>query len=163
MTKKTEEYIHSILERMNATEKDIYSELTDYCIAMGLNPKKVNKKNMAVIDFMNPKKNYAILRFGVDDTQNTVFGLRYYASEQYSEKFHDAIRAIIDSYKGDYVGCYQCGNCQGHYIYHHPDGKEYVRCGFAFVSIQNITMDDVPEIKRLIERQNQFYNEKAEA
>ena len=157
MTKKMEEFINGIIEELPKEEQEVYKELTAFCLSLGLNPKKVNKKDTTAIDFMNTKKNYSILRFGLD-SQGTIFGLRYYASEQYAEKFHQAIREIIDSYKGEYVGCYNCGNCQGHYIYHHPDGKEYVRCGFAMVPVQGITMEDVPEVKRLIENQNELYN-----
>lgn len=161
MASKIELHINSILEQTNESVRGAFKELSDFCISIGLKPKKVYKKNVLAVDFINAEKNYAILRFGVNQDKEVIFELRYYASEHYSEKFHDAIRLIIESYKGDYVGCYNCGNCQGRYVYY-SDGKEYVRCGFAFVPVPTITREDVPEIKRLITAQNEFYRKQAE-
>ncbi|MDF2588602.1 MAG: hypothetical protein K0S41_2443 [Anaerocolumna sp.] len=155
---KLDLYIDKILEKMNITEKDMYRELIDFCTSINLRPKKVYKKNYLAIDFLNKNKNYSIMRFGINENHNIIFELRYYASRQYSQKFHEAIRKIIESYKGEYVGCYKCGNCHGNYTYTYPDGTTFIRCGFALIPVENITDNDIPEIKQLIDIQNQIYN-----
>ena len=155
---KLDLYIDEILEKMNMTEKDMYRELIDFCTSINLRPKKVYNKNIHAVDFLNTNKNYSIMRFGINENQDTIIELRYYANKQYSEKFHDSIRKIIESYKGEYVGCYKCGNCQGHYTYTYPDGTTFVRCGFSLIPVGNITVNDIPEIKHLIGIQNEAYN-----
>lgn len=154
---KPDLYIDKILEKMNMTEKDMYRELIDFCTSINLRPKKVYNKNFLAIDFLNTNKNYSIMRFGIKVNHSIIFELRYYANRQYSEKFHEAIRKIIESYKGEYVGCYKCGNCKGHYTYTYPDGTTFVRCGFSLIPVENITDNDIPEIKHLIDIQNQVY------
>lgn len=155
---KLDIYLDEILKKMNITEKDRYRELADFCKSINLRPKKVYNKNFLAIDFLNTNKNYSIMRFGIKENLNIIFELRYYANRQYSEKFHEAIRIIIESYKGEYVGCYKCGNCQGYYTYTYPDGTTFVRCGFSLIPVENITDNDIAEIKHLIEIQNQVYN-----
>ena len=148
---------------MNEQDQKLYQELANYCQAAGLKPKKIYKKNTLGIEFVHTGTNCSIVRFGINQSDEPTFEMRYFANKQYPEKFHDAIRAIIESYKGEYVGCYKCGNCQGQYKYQYPDGRKFVRCGFALVPVTNILMEDLPEIQKMIDVQNQFYTAKASA
>lgn len=157
---------------MEAADKIVYSDLVSYCLSISLKPKKVYKSNVLAVDFIHMNQNNAvvfnantIIRIGIDQNKKPIFAFRYYASKQYSEKFHEAIKNEIDSCKGEYKGCLQCGkkHCKTRYIYKHPNGKSYIRCGFGFVTINNITKQDIPEIKGLIETQIKFYNEAIES
>lgn len=161
-------YLDKIIDKIETSSRPVCRELIDFCLSLPLKPKKVNKPNISAVDFMNTTNNNMIFRIGILENGTIVFKLRYYASQDYSELFHQVIRDEISVYKGEWIGCYQCGKengtkkkqCHTRYIVQMTDGKAYIRCGFAPVSIESVTISDLPEIKRLIIAQNTFFHEK---
>jgi hypothetical protein len=97
-----------------------------------------------------------------------VFGLRFSACREYSEKFAAAAKKAIDR-KPDCAPCLtgECRYCAGEpethvYSYVDPAGERKYVCGAWSLEVPDIAPGDVGEIKRLI-REEHIYLMKHQA
>jgi hypothetical protein len=146
--------IETLINTLPEQDKEIYKEIAEFALNLGYKPQKVNKEGFT-LDFINNTTRKKILKLAKDD-----FRLKFYASDNYSQKFQDGIKKVIEDFGGRYTGCYGCGRCnnglQG-YDYHYSDGKVIFRCGSELISVKGITSEDIPEIKQLMTTQDNYF------
>lgn len=150
--------IEALIDTVPEQEKAMYREIAEFALSLGYKPQKVNKEGFT-LDFINNTKRKKILKLAKDDIR-----LKFYASDNYSQKFQDGIKKVIEAFGGKYTGCYGCGRCdngiQG-YDYQYPDGKVIFRCGSELIAVKGITAEDIPEIKRLMKTQDAYFKKKS--
>ena len=165
--------VSDLLSLMNADDKIIYKQIIDLLMEFGYMPQKQNSGGALVLDFKNNKLKEKIAKIGVKDTAGkTGLSLKFYASSDYSQKFSDGVRdrcgwwlsdngiKYVKIIQNKYIACLSCGKCNNYrkaYKYQYPDGKTVICCGGELIRVQNITIDDVDEIKRLIREQHEFF------
>jgi hypothetical protein len=148
--------IDELINTLPEHEKGLYQEIAEFALSLGYKPKKVNKYGFT-LDFTN-NMNKKILKLAKDD-----FRIKFYANENYSQKFQDGIKKVIEEFEGRYTGCYGCGRCENNlegYNYSYSEGKNVFRCGSELIGVKGITTEDIPEIKKLIETQDKFFRNK---
>jgi hypothetical protein len=143
--------------------KVMFKEIAEYAISLGYLPKKAKSKDFA-LEFSKSKVNRTIMKMVIhcSGTNKHIpeLRLKFYTNKDYSDIFKQGIRTVIEEFGGKYTGCYGCGRCKGElegYTYEYADGTKVFRCGNELISIQNISQENVPEIKALIEEQNEFF------
>lgn len=154
-TEKQKNLIKEFLGTLTTEDSIIYSEIMEYLMQLGYTPIKCKTSGFG-LDFYNSKLKQKIAKFYKGD-----FRLKFYANDNYSVKFSNAIKRVIEEFDGKYTGCYGCGRCKGKlkgYIYVYGDGRKVFRCGSELLDISAITSADIPEIKKLITVQNQFFS-----
>jgi hypothetical protein len=148
--------IEELVSMLPEQDKGVYQEIAEFVLSLGYKPKKVNKYGFT-LDFTNNSTNKKILKLAKDD-----FRLKFYASKEYSQKFREGIKKVIEEFGGRYTGCYGCGRCEKDllgYTYRYQDGKEIFRCGSELIAVKGITNEDIPEIKKLIQTQDEFFRQ----
>jgi hypothetical protein len=163
--------LNDLLLSMNDKYKSMFLELAEYATNLGYNPVR-NKTQDVTIDFRKNKIKKTIMKMEVHEQKHNGYKygernvpglrLRFFASKEYSDIFKNGIKHVIEEYDGKYTGCYGCGRCdrtEG-YIYIYPDGRQVYRCGSELISIFDFTEQDIPEIKKLMKSQSDFYDVK---
>jgi len=137
-------------------------------------PQKQKSGGVLALDFKSNKLKEKIAKIAVKDTadKKTGLSLKFYASSDYSQKFSDGVRDRCEWWLSDngikyvkiiedkYIACLSCGKCNNYrkaYKYKYPDGKIVICCGGELIRVQNITIDDLYEIKKLIRKQHEFF------
>lgn len=138
-------------------EKVIFSAIASYAFSLGYKAWKDKTKSPSYTFTHNRVKKH-ILRFS-SIKGKPIIKMKFFASQNYSAFFHEAIRTAIEEYDYKYTGCYGCGNCKGTegYTYKYPDGREYYRCGTELIEITDIENVPVPEIIGLFKKQHDYY------
>ncbi len=168
MTAKQSALIEEFVNQINPEYRNLYRSLAEYAVSYGYTPSRCKTSDLT-IDFKNNKLKKTIMKFTLQEERHDGFGygerdvpglrLCWFAATEYSEKFHAAIKRVIEEFDGKYTGCYGCGYCKGMpqgYTYTYPDGRKVFRCGRERISVFNITETDLPEIKRLMDAQAQY-------
>jgi hypothetical protein len=150
--------IEALIDTVPEQEKAMYREIAEFALRLGYKPQKVNKEGFT-LDFINNTTRKKILKLAKDDIR-----LKFYANDNYSQKFQDGIKKVIEDFGGKYTGCYGCGRCdngiQG-YDYQYPNGKVVFRCGSELIGVKGITVEDIPEIKQLMKTQDAYIKKKS--
>jgi len=160
----------------NDEDKLICKQITEFLLGLGYIPKKQKGKGFA-LDFKNNKLNEKIAKLGIGNNNCLNASMKFYASDNYSQKFKeglqgycdwlftDAGKKYVNEIDGKYISC-GCGKCNGFdgaYKYEYPDGKFVIRCGKELVRVRNLTVGDIGEIIRILEAQHNFFIKNASA
>ena len=140
------------------TVKKIYSEIANFTYALGYKVKRAKTKDINYV-FTNSKTKEHMLKFSYIDNK-PILKMKYYASSNYSDFFHEGVKNAIEEFNFKYTGCYKCGKCkdvlQG-YTYDYPEEKKYFRCGRELIELPPLTKNIVPEILHLLKKQHEYY------
>ena len=166
LTEKTKQLLKDFIAELPESYRDMFQEIAEYAISFGYTPKKTKSKDFA-LDFSKSKVMRTIMKMEVHDNaiKNNLPGLRlkFYANKEYSDIFKQGIQRVIEEFDARYTGCYGCGKCKGElegYTYTYPDGKNVFRCGGELIAIHGFSPKDIPEIKVLIQGQDEFFMKK---
>lgn len=163
--------INEFLPSIDTNYHPMFLDLAEYSVSLGFNPVR-NKTHDVSIDFRNNKIKRAIMKMEAKEQKHDGFTygardipglrLRFFAAKEYSEIFKRGIQNVIEEFEGRYTGCYGCGRCDGTegYIYQYPDGRQVYRCGSELLSIFDFSEQDIPENKKLLKMQADYYFEK---
>lgn len=146
------------LNSLNEEDKKIYSEIANFANELGYKVKRAKTKDINYV-FTSSKTKKHLLKFSYIDSKPQL-KMKFYASKDYSNIFHDSIRETIEEFNFKYTGCYKCGRCKRTpegYTYEYADGRKYFRCGSELIALPSITVDDVPEVLRLLKIQHEYY------
>ena len=95
-----------------------------------------------------------------------MFWLRFSASEEYTQVFHDAVNRRSEAWvkRGQYwqptTKC--CAACRGiprFYRHTADDGNSFDFCGGFTKYVPGVTSNDVPEILRMIKKQDEHFTD----
>lgn len=146
------------LNNLNCEDKKIYTEIANFAYELGYKVKRAKTKDINYV-FTNSKTKEHILKFSYIDNK-PILKMKYYASDDYSDFFHEGVKNAIEEFNFKYTGCYKCGKCkdvlQG-YKYEYPEGKRYFRCGRELIELPSLTRNIVPEILHLLKKQHEYY------
>jgi type II restriction/modification system DNA methylase subunit YeeA len=168
MNDKHKAILEGFLTQIDQAYVSMFDELAEYAIELGYNPVR-NKTNDVTIDFRRGKIKKSIMKIevneqkhgGYDYRERNIPGLRlrFFAAKEYSDIFLYGIRRVIEEFGGKYTGCYGCGRCDGSegYTFIYSDGKQIYRCGSELISIFDFTDTDIPEIKKMLKTQADYY------
>ena len=146
--------IEDFLIKQDESDRAFYRPIIDLLTCLGYSPKRTASATFG-LDFRHPGLDQTIAKFYPHD-----FRLKYYASHDYSEKFHTSVKNVIEEFQGKYTGCYGCGRCGEEllgYTYVYEDGRKVFRCGRELNTIPNASIEDLEEIMRLIQAQHDFF------
>lgn len=168
MKDKHKAILEEIFTQIDQSYSLMFNELAEYAIGLGYNPVR-NKTNEVTIDFRRSKIKKSIMKMeaneqkhdGYDYGERNIPGLRlrFFAIKEYSDIFLHGIQHVIEEFGGKYTGCYGCGRCDGSegYTFVYSDGKQIYRCGSELISIFDFTDNDIPEIKKMLKMQADYY------
>lgn len=162
-TLKQSELIDSLLSLMNDDDISLCKPVIDSLLNLGYVPKK-HKKSTFVVEFEMYGR--IIVKIEINHQGVLVFWLRFSASAEYSQIFQDAVKRRPEAWikrnqdweNQDLQKC--CGLCKGNpRFYHHinDNGNKIERCGGYTIAVPGVTVDDVPEILRLIKEQDDYF------
>lgn len=155
--------LEEFYQQLSVKDMNIYCEIADYAAQLGYKPKKAKTQALNFV-FNNNKTKKHIMKFSIEKG-NPVLKMKFYATAAYSHIFRESLRAVVEEFNYKYTGCYNCGKCKDKlegYEYSYEDGRTYFRCGGELISLLPITDKEVPEIKKLLHAQHEYYLEKDE-
>ena len=166
MTKKQEDLLNAFLAGLALEDEAIYRDIAMYLSELGYKPNKQGTR----ITFLHPKHTKQIAKMGMSKGKAPhvkppwpVFKLRFSACKEYSQRFADAISAVVAGYPNSYARCIDgdCGYCAGEPATHvytctGPDGQVKTCCGAVALHIPDITARDLDEIKRLLREEHSY-------
>lgn len=144
--------------------------MINYLLELGYRVKK-RKKATFSIEFKKYGRMIVKLEHGkqyiTDSMPYFSFWLRFSASDEYSKVFQDAVnnrsKAWIkrDQYwqPKDDDCCELCKGKPRFYRYTREDGTSFEGCGGYTKRVHGVTLDDVPEILRMIKEQDEHFEE----
>jgi len=157
---KQNKLIDIFLSMIDDDKKLIYSPILSYLIELGYKPQR-QKTQDYVIAFKHTLHGKQIAKIGIHQKERTVFfALRFSACVKYSQKFSDVIRDMVLSSNQFIPMCDICKLCKGDkHVYTHelPGGEKVSRCGAYAYEIPDITVEDISEIKRLLNEQHAYF------
>jgi hypothetical protein len=139
-------------------QKKLFQIVADHALSINYKPKKLKTKT-TTFSFINPMLKKTIVKFTVRKKE-PVLAMRFCASQNYSEFFHEQIRRTIEEFDYRYTGCYGCKKCKRElegYTYTYKDGRKYFVCGNALIELSEPSMANIDEIRNLLNAQNEFY------
>ncbi|MCL2064152.1 MAG: hypothetical protein FWG98_07250 [Candidatus Cloacimonetes bacterium] len=161
-TPKQKELINTFISQLSNDAKQIYEPVVEHLLKLGYVPKKV-RENIA---FTHPVLNKYMVKMGIKKGKHPVpfLALRFSACRDYSQRFADIVKSPISKYPHKIPGCLEnkCSWCLGEpeshiYSYTFPDSETKYHCGAYVPEIPNISLDDVPEILKLITEQDKYF------
>lgn len=168
MKVKHKEILDELFSNIEGKYAAMFRDLAEYAVSLGYNPVR-NKTKDITVDFRKSKIKKTIIKMEAHEQNHDGYKygernipglrLRFFAAKEYSDIFKDGIRRVIEEFGGKYTGCYGCGRCDGTegYTYTYPDGRQVYRCGSELISIFDFEEKDLPEIKKLMKIQDDFY------
>ncbi len=162
-TKKQEELIQSYLAQIGDDTKPLYQDLIQFLYELGYHPKKEGSS----ISFKHDLHNKQMAKMGAKISKKTgsspFFSLRFSACRGYSQRITDIVSAYMNKYPARAArctsdGCNYCSGASDTHVYTHtfPNGEFKSHCGAYAVEIPDITVDDMAEIKRLIQEEHEY-------
>lgn len=160
-TKKQKEMIDSFLLTLGDDEQSLYREIVVYLSELGYNP----KKERSHISFKHDLHNKQVAKIGIRSKKasSPFFALRFSACREYSQRFAEVVRTAIVKSPSKIPGCINktCNYCGGEpgthiYTFKFPEGDKKAHCGAYALEIPDITVEDLVEIKKLIEEEHQY-------
>ncbi|MBI9011480.1 MAG: hypothetical protein JEZ08_04560 [Clostridiales bacterium] len=142
---------------VNEHDKDIYKEIEQFMISLGYKFKRAKTRDVNYL-FKHEEVKKLILKYAIVDNKPMI-KLKFYASDDYSAFFHEAIRKTIEEYDFNYTGCYKCGTCYKEprgYTYHYDDNS-YFRCGRELIELDMLDTSHLDELKKLLLAQHNFH------
>jgi hypothetical protein len=163
ISEKATQLLKDFISELPESYREMFQDIAEYSISLGYTPKKTRSKDFA-LDFSKSKVKRTIMKMEVHDnaikTNGPGLRLKFFANKNYSDVFKQGIQRVIEEFNGKYTGCYGCGKCKGElegYTYTYNDGKKVFRCGGELIAIHNFNPKNIPEIKRLIKGQDEFF------
>ncbi len=160
-TKKQEEIVYSFLSALGDEVRPLYQDIVVCLSELGYYPQK-EKSN---ISFKHDLHHKQIAKMGIKNNKALLpfFALRFSACRDYSQRFADIVGAAITKYPHRAARCPSggCNFCKGEavshiYTYMFPDGESKAHCGSVALEIQKMTVDDIEEIKKLIQEEHAY-------
>ena len=142
---------------LSEEERQVFSCAAATMFSLGYKIKP-DKSKTPGYTFIHPRVKKYVLRFSIQKSQ-PLLRMKFFATREYSDFFHQAVRAVIEEYDYRYTGCYGCGKCDGSqgYTYRYSDGRTYYRCGCELIEITDIKNIPVAEMCSLLEKQHAFF------
>jgi hypothetical protein len=163
INEKTIQLIKDFIAELPETYREMYQDIANYAMVLGYTPKKTKSKDF-VLDFAKSKVKRTILKMELYDNGKKMNGpglrLKFYASKDYSDIFKKDVQRVIEEFNGKYTGCYGCGKCKGElegYTFIYSDDTKVFRCGNELIAIHDFTYQDIPEIKSLLNTQDEYF------
>jgi hypothetical protein len=163
VNEKTSQLLIDFISELPESYQEMFQDIAEYSISLGYTPKKTKSKNFA-LDFSKSKVKRTIMKMEIHDNaikkNSPGLRLKFYAGKDYSDIFKRGIQRVIEEFDGKYTGCYGCGRCRGEsegYTYIYADGKKVFRCGSELIEIHNFSIKNIPEIKTLLKKQDEFF------
>jgi hypothetical protein len=162
-TKKQEELVNTWLSQFGDEIKPLYHDIILYLGELGYSP----KKEKSSISFKHDLHNKQMAKMGTKTSKkkgsSPFFALRFSACHGYSQRFTDIVRYYIAKYPTRAARCMDngCNFCAGEAATHvytctFPDGESKSHCGAYAIEIPDITVDDIAEIKKLIQEEHVY-------
>jgi len=163
--------IDELMSKLNDDEKLVCGPVIDHLLELGYTVKKC-KKSTFTIKFEKCGRAIVKLEHGkqykTDLEPHLSFWLRFSASNQYPQKFQDAVDRRSPAWvkRGQHwqpqnpESC--CGLCKGKPRFYHytaEDGSMFESCGGYTKRVPGVTVEDVPEILRMIKVQDAHFAE----
>ena len=174
MTKKQQTLIDKFIGLLPDGDKNNFTQVIYYLAGLGYIPQKQNVQAF-VISFKHKENGKVISKMGIRK-QNAFIGVRFFACENVSAKYLDALRDEIISRNRQYTSplpgapdngspvkykCGRCGDiCTGGgfgYYYKFSDNDVVSRCGAYPIVIPDIKENDIDELKRVISEQHNYF------
>lgn len=145
------------LETASDEEKLVLSTIADYAFDLGYQAKK-DKSKTPGYTFKHSKIKKLILRFSTSKGK-PIIKLKFFAAQQYSRFFLEALKEVIEEFDYRYTGCYGCRKCDGTegYLYRYQDGREYYRCGTELIELSDVKNVPLVEFLELFKTQHEYY------
>ena len=168
-TLNQKELIDELFSKLNEDEKLLCEPVANYLFELGYKVKR-RKKAAFTVEFEKYGRVIVKLEHGkqyiTDVTPRLSFWLRFSANDKYSKVFQDAVnhrsKAWIErGQEWQPRDCY-CGLCKGKprfYHYTREDGTSFDDCGGYTKRVPGVTPGDVPEILRMIKKQDEHFKE----
>ncbi|MCL2547488.1 MAG: hypothetical protein FWE06_09975 [Oscillospiraceae bacterium] len=172
MNTKQKELAEILYSHINEEQKTLCEPVIDYLLELGYSMKKY-KNSQTPFALQFEKSGNVMTRIGCSKQSQSgfVFLLKYNASNEYSDKFQKPLRNIVQSYQDKTSDtkrthfpvspvCGACTVCNGkprYYNFTNIDGQALTHCAGFMMSMADLTVDDVPEIKRHIENQDKYF------
>lgn len=160
-TKKQKELIDSFLATLGEQEQTLYHELAIYLSELGYNPKR-ERSNIA---FKHNLHNKQIVKMGSRGKKapSPFLALRFSGCQNYSPRFAEVVDAAITKFPKRVPCCLTntCDYCAGEpetHVYRQTfsDGEEKFHCGAYALEIPAITLEDLDELKKLIQEEHEY-------
>ena len=162
-TQKQEELVKAYLDQLDDEMRPLYREIVLFLSAMGYNP----KKEKSSISFKHDLHNKQLVKLGIktgkQKESSPSFSLRFSACRGYSQRFADIVDAYMKQYPARIARCTDggCNYCAGEadtHVYKHEclKGEREAHCGAYAIEIPNMTVDDIGEIKKLLEEEHAY-------
>lgn len=135
-------------------ERHLFNEIADQLVELG----RAKTKDVNYV-FTNSKTPKNVLKFSIEKGK-PILKMKFFASSDYSNFFHECIRKTVEEFNFRYTGCYNCGRCKDKlegYEYTYADGRKYFRCGTELISIYGISLSEVDEVIRLFKAKHEYY------
>lgn len=172
MTVRHSALINELLSQLDEKEYGLCEPVIQYLLELGYAPKRHKKKTYAIA-FEKLGRVIVKLEYGkpykADPAPFLTFWLRYSASRDFSPKFQEPILAMMKKHEqkngarmGEFDTGRCCGICRGSpRLYSHTweDGTTDSWCGGFTMRFTDLTAGDVPEIRRHIKNQDDFFVE----
>lgn len=142
---------------------DTFKPITERLIEMGYKPAR-RKKSTYMVEF--EKYGKIISKMELSNEFGPLFWFRFSGCKSYPPLFHQALRrrpvAWVkrgqDWQNHDKSKC--CGLCRSEprfYRHMNNSGEEIERCSGYTVAVPGVTVEDVPDILRMIDEQDEYF------
>jgi len=157
--------LDELLLQLRDDDKQFCEPLIHLLLEIGYKPKR-HKKSTFLIDFV--KYSRVIVKFEIGHDGQLKFWMRYSACKSYPDVFKEAVKIRNTAWvkRGQFFtnqnikGC--CGLCNETPSFYHiiqDNGTEVNACGGYTKYIPDVTINDVPDILRMIKEQDIYFNE----
>lgn len=160
-TKRQEELINSFLSVLGDEIRPLYQEIIMYLAQLGYNP----QKQRSYIIFKHDLHNKQLAKTGIriNKDKSPFFALRFSACRGYSQRFTDIVKEVVskDNFREALCLSNNCSFCRGEaitrvYTYTFPDSRSKSHCGAVALEIPDIAVNDITEIKKLINEEHEY-------
>lgn len=168
---KKDKLLNEFMVLLNDEDKLMFRQVAGFLLELGYVPQK-QKVQGNVLAFKLNKTNKIIAKIGIRNgsNQRAFFSIKFFACKIVPQKYINSLQHEIDSRNGQYCGpirssneknrCGFCGTCTGGglgYYFAYPDGKEVLRCGAYPITINDLTPNDIDEMKSLLLEQHRYF------
>ena len=167
---KQNSLISQLLSALPEERRDLFDDLMEHLTKLGYLPQKQAVKTTFTLSFKHGRQVIAKVRA----CNGGEFRVKFFACENLPQKYHDALRRDMEAANEKYRNymnpdrpahlknkCDGCGTaCTGGnmgYYWKYDDDREIFRCGAYPILISDITVDDLPEAKRLLTEQDKYF------
>jgi hypothetical protein len=156
-----EDFFEEFYSLSSPDQAALYRTMAEKAIQLGYKAKREKAKQFG-ISFSSSKYKVTILRFTADKNK-PAFRLKFFAAPHYSAVFERSLKKVIERFDFKYTGCYGCNKCKDEkegYTIRYDDGREYFRCGFELIDINELNEQVKDEVLELLTLQTEYYAKK---